>query len=255
MPRLGLAYSLNQKTVLRAGIGVYFDTIGIDRTDVNQGGFNQATTLIPTLDNGQTYVALLGNPFPNGFQLPTGATQGLRTFLGRTITYFEEKPLNPYLTRWSLSLQRELPGKMVAEVSYIGSRASRIGVTRNINPVPRQYLSTRTERDQATIDFLGAAVRNPFFGIADFAGAPLGTQTVARSQLLRPYPHFQDINVSESTGYSWFHSMQLGVEKRFTRGLTFQTSWTWSKFMQATEYLNDSDTRPSEVISDLDYPH
>jgi hypothetical protein len=98
-------------------------------------------------------------------------------------------------------------------------------------------------------------VRNPFFGIADFAGTPLGNQNVARSQLLRPFPHFQDITVTESNGYSWYHSMQVGVEKRLTKGLTFQASYTWSKLMQAVEYLNDVDTRPSEVISEQDYPH
>jgi hypothetical protein len=255
MPRVGLAFSLNQKTVVRAGFGIYYDTIGVDREDVNQSGFNQTTNLIPTLDNGQTYIASLANPFPNGFQTPSGASLGLRTFLGRGISFFDGKPLNPYLSRWSLSLQRELPGMIVAEVTYVGSRGNKIGIARNINPVPRQYLSTSPERDATTINFLSAQVRNPFFGIPDFAGSGLGNQTVARSQLLRPFPHFQDITVTQSTGYNWYHSMQVGVEKRLTKGLTFQASYTWSKLMQAIEYLNDVDARPTEVISDQDYPH
>lgn len=254
MPRLGMAFSLNQKTVIRAGIGVYFDTIGVDREDVNQGGFNQSTNLIASLNNGQTYAATLANPFPNGFQTPPGASQGLRTFLGRSISFFQDRPLNPYNTRWSLAVQRELPGRIVAEVTYVGSRANKLGISRDLNPVPAQYLSTKTERDQATIDFLGAQVRNPFFGIADFAGTGLGNQNVARSQLLRPFPHFQDITVGESSGYSWYHSMQVGVEKRLTKGLTFQASLTYSKLMQAIEFLNSQDLRPTEVISDQDYP-
>jgi hypothetical protein len=255
MPRLGLAFSLNEKTVLRMGIGVYYDTIGVDRADVNQGGFNQATNFIPTLNNGQTYVATLSNPFPNGFQVPPGSAQGISTFLGRGISFFQERPLNPYNTRWSMSVQRELPGRMVAEITYVGSRSNKLATTRNLNAIPAQYLSTKTERDQATIDFLGAQVRNPFFGLAEFAGSGLVGQNVARSQLLRPFPHFGDILVDESSGYSWYHSLQVGVEKRLTKGLTFQASWTYSKFMQAYEFLNDQDLRPSEVISDQDYPH
>jgi Carboxypeptidase regulatory-like domain/TonB dependent receptor len=255
MPRIGLAWSLNQKTVIRAGFGIYFDTIGLDREDVNQGGFNQSTNFIPTLDNGQNYIASLSDPFPNGFQTPPGASQGLRTFLGRNISYFQGEPLNPYLSRWSLAVQRELPGKIVAEITYVGSRGNKLGVDRNINPVPRQYLSTSPERDNATFNFLSSLERNPFFGIADFAGTPLGNQNVARSQLLRPFPHFQDIVVTESIGYSWYHSMQAGVEKRLTKGLTFQASYTWSRLMQATEFLNDVDLRPSEVVSGQDYPH
>ncbi len=254
MPRLGMAFSLNSKTVIRAGIGVYYDTIGVDREDVNQGGFNQATNFIPTLNNGQTYIASLANPFPSGFQLPSGASLGTRTFLGRGISFFQNAPLNPYNTRWSLAVQRELPGRMVAEITYVGSRANKLGLTRNLNAVPAQYLSTKTERDQATIDFLGAAVRNPFFGLADFAGSGLVGQNTTRAQLLRPFPHFGDILVGESSGYSWYHSMQVGIEKRLTKGLTFQASLTYSKFMQATEFLNEQDLRPSEVISDQDYP-
>ncbi|NOT63407.1 MAG: hypothetical protein HOP19_24620, partial [Acidobacteria bacterium] len=155
----------------------------------------------------------------------------------------------------SMSVQRELPGRIVAEITYVGSRANKIGITRNINAVPLQYLSTSPERDQTRIDFLTAQVRNPFFNIPDFVGTALANQNVGRSQLLRPFPHFQDITVTESTGYSWYHSMQTSVEKRLTKGLTFQASWTWSKFMQAIEFLNDQDARPSEVISDQDYPH
>jgi hypothetical protein len=255
MPRLGLAWTLNQKTVLRAGIGVYYDTIGIDRTDVNQGGFNQSTNLVSTLNNGQTYIASLANPFPNGLQLPPGSSQGLRTFLGRGISFFNENPLNQYNTRWSLAVQRELPGRIVAEVTYVGSRANKLGITRNINALPTQYLSTSPERDQTMIDFLSAQARNPFFGLAEFAGSGLAGQNVQRWQLLRPFPHFLDINVNESSGYSWYHSMQVGVEKRLTKGLTFQASYTWSRFMQATEFLNDGDLRPSEVVSDQDFPH
>jgi hypothetical protein len=254
MPRLGLAFSLNQQTVLRAGIGVYFDTIGVDRQDVNQGGFNQATNLIPTLNNGQTFIATLSNPFPNGFERPPGSSSGLRTFLGRGISFFQERPLNPYNTRWSMSVQRELPGRLVADVTYVGSRANKLGFTRNLNAVPARYLSTSPERDNTAINFLSAQVRNPFFGIPEFAGTGLAGQNVARSQLLRPFPHFQDILVNESSGYAWYHSMQVGLEKRLTKGLTFQASLTWSKFMQAYELLNDQDLRPSEVISDQDYP-
>ena len=255
MPRIGLAYSLTKKTVVRAGYGVYFDSIGIDRIDVNQGGFNQTTNVIPTLDNGQSFIATLANPFPNGFQLPPGSSQGLSTFLGRGISFFNEETLNPYIQRWSLSVQQELPGRIVAEVGYVGSRGTKLGVQRNLNPVPRQYLSTKNERDQPVIDFLSALVRNPFFGLPEFAGSELASQNVARSQLLRPYPHFGDINVTEPTGYSWYHALQVGVEKRFTKGLTFQASWTYSKFMEAISYLNDTDPRPEEVISDQDFPH
>ena len=254
-PRIGLAYQLTRRTVLRSGYGIFYDVLGIDRTDVNQGGFNQPTSLIPSLDNGLTFRASLANPFPEGLSVPLGAAGGLTTFLGRGVSFFFSKPLNPYMQRWSFSVQRELPGHIVTEVAYVGNRGTRLASNRQRNATPRQYLSRRDSRDQATIDFLSQQVTNPFFGLPEFAGTGLGNVRTSRGQLLRPFPHFTGITVNEPFGYSYFHSLQVSSEKRLSKGLTFQASWTWSKFMQATDFLNETDPAPEKVISDQDFPH
>jgi hypothetical protein len=254
-PRIGIAYQLNPKTVIRSGYGIFYDVIGVDRNDVNQGGFNQPTNLVPTLDNGQTYIGTLKNPFPNGVDPAPGASGGLNTFLGRAVTFFAERPRNPYNQRWSLSVQRQLPKRILLDASYVGNRAAKLAVTRELNPVPAQYLSTSSSRDQATIDFLSRQAPNPFFGIPEFAGTGLANQSVAVSQLLRPYPQFTSIQTSYPAGYSYYHSLQVAAEKRMSQGLSFQLSWTWSKFMEATSYLNDTDASLEKVISDLDFTH
>jgi len=254
-PRLGLAWLLTPKTVLRSGYGIFLDTMGIDQQHVNQGGFNQPTTLIPSLNNGQTFVATLSNPFPNGLEVPVGARGGLATFLGRGVTYFDERPLNPYMQRWSLSIQRQLPLRSVVEATYVGNRGTKLNVSRELDPVPRQYFSTLPVRDQATIDFLSAQVDNPFFGLPEFSGTGLGNQRTSRGQLLRPYPHFTSIATSFPAGWSYYHSLQLSAEKRLSRGLTFQSAWTWSKFMEAAGYLNDTDPYLEKVVSVEDFPH
>jgi len=254
-PRAGLACQLNAHTVLRAGYGIFFDVLGIDRFDVNQAGFSQTTSLIPSLDNGITFRATLSNPFPDGLQVPAGATAGLATYLGRGVSYFHERPLNPYMQRWSFSIQRELPWRVLIEPAYVGNRGTKLGVSREFDPVPRQYLSTLPERDQPTIDYLSFQVSNPFYGIPEFAGTALSSLRVARSQLLRPYPHFQGISANLPVGYSYFHSLQVGVEKRLSSGVNFQVAWTWSKFMEATSFLNATDPVPYKVISDQDNTH
>ncbi len=255
MPRVGIAYQLNSKTVLRAGYGIFFDVIGVDRRDVNQGGFNQSTNLIASIDNGQTYQATLSNPFPFGLERPPGASGGLATFLGRTATSFNENPLNPYMQRWSFSLQRELPGRILVETSYVGNRGTKLAATREYAATPAQYLSTLPYRDQPVIDFLSAQVTNPFFGLPEFAGTGLGNQTISRGNLLKPYPHFASINIDQPAGYSYYHSLQTQAEKRLSSGLTFQASWTWSKYMDATSYLNATDLRPEKVVSSGDRTH
>lgn len=253
-PRLGFAYQLSPRAVVRGGYGVFFDLLGIDKQNVNQGGFNQSTNLTPSLDNGLTFMATLSNPFPDGLEAPRGAAGGLRTFLGRGITFFNTRPANPYVQRWSLSIEHELPGRVVLEVGYVGNRGRALTVSRELNPVPREYLSTAPVRDQPTIDYLAAQVPNPFFGIAGFAGTGLGNVRISRVQLLRPFPHFQSIAVNQPIGASWYHALQAQVEKRFSHALAFQVGYTWSKFIEAIQFLNDTDPRPERVISDLDFP-
>ncbi|MBI1897421.1 MAG: TonB-dependent receptor, partial [Acidobacteria bacterium] len=254
-PRVGLAYQIDKRLVVRAGYGIFYDVVGVDRNGVNLGGFNQPTNLIPTLDNGQTFVATLSNPFPNGIDVADGAAGGLSTFLGRGVSFFYGEPLNPAMQRWSASVQAELPGRVVTDVAYVGNRGTHLPVSQQWNAVPRQYLSTSPLRDQPTIDFLSAQVTNPFFGLPEFAGTGLSAQRTSRGQLLRPYPQFTGITASIPIGISWYHSLQVSAEKRMSHGLTFQSSWTYSKFMERTEYLNDSDPRPEEVISPQDFTH
>lgn len=254
-PRIGIAYQWNSNTVIRAGYGIFYDVLGVDRDGVNQGGFNQPTNLVPSLNNGVTFVATLRNPFPNGIETPAGAAGGLATFLGRGVSGFAEKPLNPYMQRWSLSVQRQLPGRVVADVAYVGNRGTKLGVDRNLNPVPREYLSTSPVRDQATFDFLNRQVPNPFSGLPEFSGTGLSGVNTGVAQLLRPYPHFGDITVTFPAGYSYYHSMQVSVEKRMSSGFTLQSAWTWSKFMDGAGYLNQTDERTEKVVSDQDYTH
>jgi outer membrane receptor protein involved in Fe transport len=251
-PRIGIAWKALPKLVVRTGYGIYFVPLGVDRMSVNQSGFSQRTFLVASTDNGQTFAASLANPFPDGIQQPLGASGGLSTDVGKGVSFFHPAPRNGYMQRYSFGVQYEFPRDLLLDVSYIGNRGTKLSVTRQYNPVPNEWLSKSPLRDQAVIDRLSAQVANPFFPLpaTDIAG-----RTVARSQLLRPYPHFTGISASESIGYSWYHSLQARTERRFKNGFTFQVGYTWSKMMEATEFLNGSDLALAEAISDLDRPH
>jgi hypothetical protein len=250
MPRLGLAWQVTDKTVVRAGYGIFFDTLGVNTTLPIQTGFAQATPIQASLDNGLTYIATNANPLPNGLRAPAGASGGLLTNIGQALTFFNPNMKQPYAQRWSLGVQRELPLGFVADVSYVGNRGTRIPVFRNYNNTPAQYLSRSPTRDQATINFLSAVSPNPFAGLDPIFGA-----NISRGNLLKPYPQFGDIRVEEPIGYSWYHSLQLRTEKRFAQGYTFQLAYTWSKLMEALEFLNATDPTPYESIGDLDRTH
>ena len=251
MPRIGLAYQLGPKTVVRAGYGLFYGTIGVNATQPIQDGFTQTTPIQSSLDGGLTYIASNENPFPKGLIPPLGPAGGLTTNLGQGIDYYSHDRKHPYANRWSFGVQHELPWRFLAEASYVGNRGTRLPVTRQLNATPGQYLSTKPYRDQQTIDQLSRNVPNPFFGTD-----PIYGDTISAGELLRPYPEFGGINLlGDSAGYSWYHALQVRVEKRFSQGYTFQLAYTWSKLMQATEFLNDSDPMPYEMIGPDDRTH
>jgi len=254
-PRIGLAYRLRPQMVLRAGYGVFFTSIGADRSDVIQQGFSQRTNLTPSLDNGLTFRATLVNPFPDGLLEPAGASEGLKTYLGRAPSFFWPQRRPGYMQRWSLNLQREFPHRVLLEVGYVGNRGTGLGMGEDFSPTPARYLSRSPVRDQATIDYLSQAVPNPFYGMPEFTGSGLQGRNASLAQLLRPFPHFTGVSSTLDNGFSWYHSLQARVEKRFSHGYTLQASYTWSKFMEAIEKLNSTDLHPHHVISPQDRPH
>ncbi|MBL8204766.1 MAG: TonB-dependent receptor [Blastocatellia bacterium] len=250
LPRFGLAWQPLDKLVVRGGYGLFYDTLGVNTTAPIQTGYSQSTPIQASLDNGQTYVATFANPFPNGLIAPPGSSAGLLTNIGQAISFFNPNMKQAYAQRWSLGIQYELPFGFVVDSAYVANRGTRLAVSRNYNATPNRYLSTLATRDQTTINSLSQQFPNPFRGLNSIFGA-----NISREQLLRPFPHFGTVTVEEPIGYSWYHSLQSKIEKRFAKGFTFQLAYTWSKQMDATEFLNAGDALPYETISGGDRTH
>lgn len=134
------------------------------------------------------------------------------------------------------------------EASYVGNMSQRMTMTRNVNEFPDEFLGLRTR--------LNARVSNPFYQVITDPTSALSQPTITVSQLLRPLPQY--IGVTEAVlpfGTSHYDSLQFQLNKRMSSGLTFGASYTFSKLMEATSYLNANDASPEEVISNSDRPH
>ncbi len=211
MPRVGIGYQLDSKTVFRSGFGMFAGFLGQRRGDVQQNGFTQNTNMTLTNDNGLHFITTLANPFPNGVADAVGAAQGLQTYLGQGFTYFNPNPKVPITMRWEASLQRQFKN-LVIEAAYVGSKTNHIEVNRNINALPRQYLSTMTTRDDTWNNYLTASITNPMYNLVPGNSQSIYTSTTtSRSTLLSPFPAYgsSTITTTENTGYSWYHSAQL----------------------------------------------
>lgn len=254
MPRAGFAWLATPATSVRGGYGLFYDVLGTNRMTVNQVGYSRDTTLTPSLDNGQTFVATLANPFPNGLLDPVGSGLGLMTSVGQGVSFpYVGDVSNPRNHRWSLGLQQELPWHFLVEATYVGAHGQNLPVVRQLNAVPQQYLSKSPVRDDATNNLLTQQVANPFAGL--LPGTGLNGAAVSRSQLLRPYPQFTSVQATETHGESDYNALQARVERRMANGLTVQLAYSWSRTMVETGYLNDSDASLERVISPFDRKH
>lgn len=251
-PRFGYAYRVTNWMVARGGYGIFYipNIISNYRLD----GFSLATSMVTSLDNNLTPFNSLRNPFPSGLVRPSGAAGGLSTGVGQSITAGRASQSN-FLPdyrhglnqQFSQGFQIVLPGNLSIQASYVGSLAQRLTVTRNINQYPDRFLPLQTR--------LNARVPNPFFGVVTDPTSSLSQSTITVSQLLRPFPQYTGVTQSSLPyGRSWYHSLQLEISKRFVNGLYFGVSYTNSKLMEATSYLNPNDAGVEKVISDSDRP-
>jgi hypothetical protein len=250
-PRFGFAYQLDKNTTIRGGYGHIF-AISLQQAHGTVGpfGYRTETPWVNSVD-GITPNYLLSNPFPAGFQKPPGSSQGLLTQAGANIQAPVRETLTPYSMQWNFNVQRSLPGEVLIEVAYVGTRG--LQLSRNdesglsLNQLDPKYMALGSQLNQ-TVD-------NPFYGIVN--SGVLATPRISRAQLLRPYPQFTDIIPLYSTGASSnYHALQSSFSKRFSRGFQFEGSYTWGKAIQ--EALSHQDSyymRASRSLAEYDVAH
>jgi hypothetical protein len=247
-PRIGFAYLLTDKTTIRGGWGnFYAPSPQQAHGTVGPFGYRTETPWVGSLD-GITPNDLLSNPFPRGFTTPPGSSQGLLTQAGANIQAPLRETLTPYSMQWNFNIQRELPGQIVVEAAYVGTRGFQLSRNDesglNLNQLDPQYLALGSR--------LNEQVDNPFYGIVN--NGVLANPRVSRAQLLRPYPQFTDVIPLYSSGSSsTYHALQVSFNKRFSRGLQFEGSYTKAKAMDNGMRHQDSyNIRASKALAEYD---
>jgi len=223
-PRIGLAYSLTPKTIVRLGYALhYVPVVG----SVDPVGYSQTTPMVTSQD-GITPRDRLSNPFPGGLLAPVGNSQGLATLIGQNISFVDPSDRMPLLHTWNVNIQREIFSKSLLQIGYVGSRGVRVtsevsignNVVENINQIDPALLSQGRR--------LLEVVPNPLFGFV--TSGPFAGRTVQRQQLLRPYPQYGNITRNlPAYGNTSYHSLQMKFEQRLWHGLSTLVSYTYSK--------------------------
>jgi Carboxypeptidase regulatory-like domain/TonB dependent receptor/TonB-dependent Receptor Plug Domain len=224
--RVGFAYSINDKTVLRGGYGKYF----LNPTGQgNNAGFSQSTNLIASTDGGRTPTYALSNPWPNGIQTPPGSSLGPQTFLGRGPAFSNPDFVVPNVHQFSVGVQRELPWRISLDMTYAGSRSYDLEAGRAFNDAPADFQRLCDVTQGGSRSFCDQLVANPFFNVPGFEGTTRFTNpTIARSELARPFPAFGGFNQNQlNVGKLTYDSAQFVANKRWAKGVTVNASYTY----------------------------
>jgi hypothetical protein len=283
LPRIGAAYQLNSRTVVRTGYGIYYDTLNAQNQGIDQTGFSRATVNPITNDFGTTWlsgnpaagVSPLTNPFPvradgTRFDAPVGAAQGLLARAGSGWSYFGEEVPRARQQRWRVDVQRQLGSNMVVTAGYAGSYADQIRVAQKLDALPAAFWNTTQVRNNALASNLNANVTNPF-ALQNFASLQTSdpvlyqalasrgfftSATIQKNKLLRPFSQMNSLTDGASAdGKIKTHSLEASFQRRFASGFTFNANYTALYERDRTFYYNEFDAEPSWRQSNSGVPH
>ncbi len=241
-PRLGFAYSPDQKTVIRAGGGIYYGANMQTNFQYSGPAYFKNAVAFFTKDNYQTRFATLSNPFPNGIPAPQGDKYGKLAMWGfdnsGDLSYELNKSAEIY--QWSVGIQRLLPSDIVVAVDYSANRSTHLpwgsfsAGTRNRIFIPSDI------RVNYTSSQLNSLVPNPFQpmfvgpnAIFNEPDSRYNDEEIPLLNLLRPYPQFDGAfsGLPLQAAVSRYNSMQLRFDKRNGKYFVIQGSYTLARAM------------------------
>ncbi len=233
-PRLGFAYRLSDKTVLRAGYGISYPpaTMGQDGPNVspvNSAGTGYANTFQVQTGSPDSIVATAANPLPQGSIQPVRHAATPDFFYGKSISMKVPGDSPAYVQQWNVAVERQIGQSAALTVAYAGSKGSNLLImgfftvpSYNINQISDQYFSMGSAA-------LMNKVPNPFYGIIKTPGSILSAPKGYLGQLLRPFPQYLNVNaLSPYKGRSNYNSLQTSLQKRFASGGIISVAYTYS---------------------------
>jgi len=258
-PRLGLAYTMNPKTVLRTAFGRSFSKVSVVSGSGHYYGFIGQYSF-SSGDQGITPAFRLDQGLPP-YPLPPRLDPSFQNNLNVDFWQLSDAVRAPENLYWTFSIQRQLSSNTVLEAAYNATLGSHLqtGLV-NINQVPTPILDRLIAQfgPQQAVAILnspagGALAQQAGIGLpyANFTNANIQRTTRNVAQSLRPYPQYLNVATGtqggDKSGHSTYHALVLKAERRYASGLTFQWNYTFSKL------LTDSDSYDGSTTSQDQY--
>lgn len=242
-PRVGLAYRVNEQTVVRAGYGLSYLPFSLAQDGPNFSPINTIVTGVynsfqVSTGNPDQINATTANPFPQGISLPPGRNANLADYYGSSIVSRVPGESYPYQQQWNLAIERQIGRNGTVTVAYAGSKGTHLlmqgfatASNLNINQLETKYFALGSAA-------LQAQVPNPFYGAIGNPSSPMSQPTVAAGMLLKPFPQYDRALAEDPRrGFSSYNSLQVSVNKRIWSGGQVVAAYTWSKLISNTDNI------------------
>jgi hypothetical protein len=233
-PRVGFAYAINNKTVVRGGYGLYYAPLLYNEFGRGgQAGFSvQGGANINF--NFDAFIRLSSYPpLPS----PDPTSQFVTTPAPTDVEGFDRFFKNGRTAQYSLNIERELPGKFVASVGWVGSKGTRLrSAFSPVNAVPLEALKLGAAFLQLNLADVTASQR----AYAQSVGVTLPANNDAVfpgfqgtvAQALKPFPQYGRITEHmESQGQSLYNALRVDLNRRFSQGMQVGVSYTFAKLL------------------------
>jgi Carboxypeptidase regulatory-like domain/TonB dependent receptor len=224
-PRIGFAYQVIPKLVMRGGYGVFFPNQYLNSPFIT--GYSSSTPYVASLNGGISPCAgcTLSNAFPSGPVPIVGNSLDGLTNVGFSTGAVARNRKTYYTQHWMYGIQYAPSAHDVIDITYVGNHTVHtVASSLNLNQLDPKYFSMGNG--------LLSLVPNPFFGHIASSGCSLDQPKIAQGQLLRPHPEFCDINETDDpAGGSLYNALDINYTHRVSQGLTLLASYTFSKFL------------------------
>ncbi|MGA8727156.1 MAG: TonB-dependent receptor [Terracidiphilus sp.] len=266
-PRVGFAYALNDKTVVRGGFG---ESARSPENAPNNIGYSASTNYQANDPNwpGATHPNLanqINNPYSSVVQ-PTGSSLGMLEDLGQGPWTINPKYIIPTFWNYSMGVERQFLRNDTINISYVGSQlfngdcgnGSFKGDCPNINHESAAAMTDcNPENGGRYENCSNDNVPNPFLGINAFNGSGYNTSSTLNAlNFTRPFPEFQDMTMWQAnTAHTWYNSLQVTGTHKWSNSLTLHGTWTWSKMLDAGGVNDTTFLVPFRQIDGNDFTH
>lgn len=268
LPRLAATYALNSRMVLRAGYGLFYDTLNALDATIDQDGFSASTTVPTSTTFGTNFtpgVSPLADPFPanaggNRFNQPIGSAAGSYYYLGDDPTTLYDHNLAPARQqRASIGAQIQFGASTMLDVSYNIAYTSHLSLPRNLAFAPASFYIGGQQPNTAASSLLATQVTNPF-ALSNFSGMEASNpaayslmslnsyftqRLINLSNLVTPYPQMSGITEYQDLGKSHFQELLFNLTHRYSHGLTFMATFQVNDQHDRDYFANAFDALPS----------